>query len=322
MPGPRFARNRPTGVSSPSGSSSSTRPSPIRSDAARTPCSSTVARCSTCAPKRRSYVDSAASRSSTATPRWWIPRACTRRGYRTRVAKDRVFMTPFSVTVICPRISFPFAARGTCHEHSALRLRTIVPSIGDFSFTVTKPPLPRRAALATRARQLTSPPAIGAPVSPRASPIRTTSLLPALTVFFGAKFVTTRRNGSATRCEIFLSYGQRRDAADEGARHRPGPRQHGIEPEAVPLVQRRPVRPVEDDRKVRAVEAKAGVRARIVGSDEDGDQVVRAERSAIRDRDVKRQQALVVVRHGDVRDVRSDAGVARRVCKHLRTRRS
>ena len=34
MPGPRLARNLPTGVSSPSAASSSTRPSPIRSDAA------------------------------------------------------------------------------------------------------------------------------------------------------------------------------------------------------------------------------------------------------------------------------------------------
>src|SRR4051812_26129830 len=74
MPGPRLARNRPTGVSSPSAESSSTRLSPTRSDAASTPWFSTVARCSSRPPNRRSYVSTAASRSSTATPRWWIPR--------------------------------------------------------------------------------------------------------------------------------------------------------------------------------------------------------------------------------------------------------
>ena len=78
LPGPRLVRNFPTGVSSPSDASSSTRPSPTFSDAASTPCSGTVSRCSSRAPKICSYVVTASSRSSTATPRWWIPRACTR----------------------------------------------------------------------------------------------------------------------------------------------------------------------------------------------------------------------------------------------------
>ena len=55
-PGPRFARNLPTGVSSPSAASSSIRLSPTRIVAASTPCSSTRARCSSRPPKRRSYV--------------------------------------------------------------------------------------------------------------------------------------------------------------------------------------------------------------------------------------------------------------------------
>src|SRR5262249_42957695 len=74
MPGPRLARNFPTGVSPPSAASSSTRPEPTRIDAASTPCSGTAARCSTRAPSSRSYVPTASSRSATATPRWWIPR--------------------------------------------------------------------------------------------------------------------------------------------------------------------------------------------------------------------------------------------------------
>ena len=45
--------------------------------AASTPCSSTVARCSSRPPKRRSYVCTASSRSATARPTWWIPRAST-----------------------------------------------------------------------------------------------------------------------------------------------------------------------------------------------------------------------------------------------------
>src|SRR6266545_1935661 len=44
MPGPRLARNLPTGVSSPSEASSSTRLSPSRMAAASTPCASTVSR--------------------------------------------------------------------------------------------------------------------------------------------------------------------------------------------------------------------------------------------------------------------------------------
>ena len=55
------------------------RSSPTRIDAASTPWSGTVCRCSSRPPKRRSYVSTASSRSSTATPRWWIPRACIRR---------------------------------------------------------------------------------------------------------------------------------------------------------------------------------------------------------------------------------------------------
>src|SRR5207302_3480283 len=78
MPGPRLARKRPTGVSSPSGASSSTRPSPTCIDAASTPCASTRSRYSSRAPNRRSYVCTASSRSATATPTWWIPRASTR----------------------------------------------------------------------------------------------------------------------------------------------------------------------------------------------------------------------------------------------------
>ena len=52
-PGPREARNFPTGVSGPSDPSSSTRPLPTRIDTASTPWSATVSRCSSSAPKRR-----------------------------------------------------------------------------------------------------------------------------------------------------------------------------------------------------------------------------------------------------------------------------
>src|SRR5919108_760468 len=79
MPGPRFARNLPTGVSAPSEASSSTRLSPTRTATASTPCSATVSRPSTCPPKSLVYVSTASSRSSTATPRWWMPFARTRR---------------------------------------------------------------------------------------------------------------------------------------------------------------------------------------------------------------------------------------------------
>src|SRR5215470_2851661 len=72
MPGPRRAMNLPTGVSSASASSSSTRLSPTRTATASTPCDSRVSRPSTSAPKSRWYVSTASSRSSTATPRWWI----------------------------------------------------------------------------------------------------------------------------------------------------------------------------------------------------------------------------------------------------------
>ena len=49
MPGPRFVMNRPTGVSSPVGSSSSMRSPPTRTDAAETPWSASVSRLSTVA---------------------------------------------------------------------------------------------------------------------------------------------------------------------------------------------------------------------------------------------------------------------------------
>src|SRR5919197_3625507 len=77
MPGPRFARNLPTGVSAPREARSSTRLSPTRTAAASTPCSGTRSRCSSSAPKSRSYVSSASSRFSTARPRWWMPRGGT-----------------------------------------------------------------------------------------------------------------------------------------------------------------------------------------------------------------------------------------------------
>ena len=46
IPGPRRARKRPTGVSSPVGLTSSKRLSPTSSDAASTPCSTSGSRCS------------------------------------------------------------------------------------------------------------------------------------------------------------------------------------------------------------------------------------------------------------------------------------
>ena len=67
-PGPRRARNRPTGVSSPVGVTSSMRLSPTRTDTASTPCSTSGSRYSRRAPNV-SYVAIASSRSVTATPR-------------------------------------------------------------------------------------------------------------------------------------------------------------------------------------------------------------------------------------------------------------
>src|SRR6266540_1240450 len=82
MPGPRLARKRPTGVSSPSAETSSMRPSPIRRYAASTPWSSMRPRNSILAPKSRWYVPTAASRSSTANATWWTERTSTLRSYR------------------------------------------------------------------------------------------------------------------------------------------------------------------------------------------------------------------------------------------------
>src|SRR5919106_706756 len=78
MPGPRRARKRATVLSSPMGETSSTRPPPSTSDAASTFCPRIVPRPSSCASKRRRYVSTASSRSVTAIPTWWMPRACTR----------------------------------------------------------------------------------------------------------------------------------------------------------------------------------------------------------------------------------------------------
>src|ERR687891_69000 len=78
MPGPRMSRKRATVLSSPTGAMSSTRPPPMTSDAASTFCPRIVPRPSSCAPKRRRYVSTASSRSATAIPTWWMPRACTR----------------------------------------------------------------------------------------------------------------------------------------------------------------------------------------------------------------------------------------------------
>src|SRR3712207_6150665 len=72
MPGPRLARNLPTGVSAPSGCSSSTWFSPTSSSAASTPCSVTVSRWTTGIPKVVSKRARASSRDSTATPTWTI----------------------------------------------------------------------------------------------------------------------------------------------------------------------------------------------------------------------------------------------------------
>src|SRR4051812_19836737 len=74
MPSPRRSRKRPTGVSACSGASSSTRlPSARRRATAATPWDSTRSSASTCAPNQRRYRSTAAPRSATATPRWWIP---------------------------------------------------------------------------------------------------------------------------------------------------------------------------------------------------------------------------------------------------------
>ena len=88
-PGPRLARNRCTAVSVPAGASNSTRLGPRSSDAASTPWSETAARCSSTPPKSRSYVAIAASRSLTATPRWWMPRVVTRPMLSTRYSTAR-----------------------------------------------------------------------------------------------------------------------------------------------------------------------------------------------------------------------------------------
>src|SRR5438445_1964562 len=77
MPGPRRARNLPTGVSASVAASSSIRLSPTSTAAASTPCSETVSRCSSSAPNSRPYVSIAASRSRTATATWWIPFTAT-----------------------------------------------------------------------------------------------------------------------------------------------------------------------------------------------------------------------------------------------------
>ena len=55
-PGPRLARKRPTGVSSPVGETSSTRPAPTSTDAASTPSLGERRRCSTSRAKSRRYV--------------------------------------------------------------------------------------------------------------------------------------------------------------------------------------------------------------------------------------------------------------------------
>ena len=85
----RLARNRCTAVSVPAGASNSTRLGPRSSDAASTPWSETAARCSSTPPKSRSYVAIAASRSLTATPRWWMPRVVTRPMLSTRYSTAR-----------------------------------------------------------------------------------------------------------------------------------------------------------------------------------------------------------------------------------------
>src|SRR5437868_3309211 len=77
MPGPRRARNLPTGVSASVAASSSIRLSPTSTAAASTPCSETVSRCSSSAPNNRPYVAIASSRSRTATATWWIPFTAT-----------------------------------------------------------------------------------------------------------------------------------------------------------------------------------------------------------------------------------------------------
>ena len=121
--------------------------------------------------------------------------------------------------------------------------------------------------------------------------------------------------------EILLPHGERRDAVREGAGDGCGPRIDRIEVDAVPFVQRRTVRPVEDEREVCPVEVPARVETRIVGADEDGDHVVPAERRPVRERDAKRQEPFVVVLNQHVRDVRRHARVARRIRERLRAGR-
>src|SRR6476661_4719632 len=70
MPGPFLARNRPTGVSGPSGASSSTWFSPRSSSTASTPCSCTISRWASSISKRSRYSSSEGSICSTATPMW------------------------------------------------------------------------------------------------------------------------------------------------------------------------------------------------------------------------------------------------------------
>src|SRR6478609_9463410 len=72
MPGPFLARNLPTGVSSPSGASSSTWFSPTSSSTASTPCSCTTSRWARSSWRLSRYSSSAGSISATATPMWSI----------------------------------------------------------------------------------------------------------------------------------------------------------------------------------------------------------------------------------------------------------
>src|SRR5580693_8745183 len=85
MPGPCFARNLPTGVSAPSGASSSTWFSPTSSSTASTPCSSTTSRCASVNSKLSRYSSSAGSISSTATPMWSMRLNTSRSLYASRL---------------------------------------------------------------------------------------------------------------------------------------------------------------------------------------------------------------------------------------------
>ena len=90
-PDPRFARNRPTGVSFPVGASSSTRLSPTSTGGGLDALVADRVEGDTGeAPKRRKYVETAASRSVTANPRWWTPRTVTPRPYSDACAAERV----------------------------------------------------------------------------------------------------------------------------------------------------------------------------------------------------------------------------------------